>query len=53
VGGWREGRHQEAGGEKSKECCKEQGQLAEASKGLGSKWAVVPIMMMMKFGKSM
>jgi hypothetical protein len=30
------------------ECCKEQGQLAEASKeGLGSEWAVVPMMMMM------
>jgi hypothetical protein len=28
------------------ECCKEQGQLVEASKeGLGSKWAVVPMMM--------
>jgi hypothetical protein len=28
------------------ECCKEQGQLAEASKeGLGSEWAVVPMMM--------
>jgi hypothetical protein len=30
------------------ECCKEEGQLAEASKeGLGSEWAVVPMMMMM------
>jgi hypothetical protein len=28
------------------ECCKEQGHLAEASKeGLGSEWAVVPMMM--------
>jgi hypothetical protein len=47
MGGWREGRCQEAGGEKL-ECCKEQGQLAEASKeGLGSELAVVPMMMMM------
>jgi hypothetical protein len=31
-----------------KECCKERGQLAEAAKeGLGSEWAVVPMMMMM------
>jgi hypothetical protein len=30
------------------ECCKEQGQLAEASKGdLGSESAVVPMIMMM------
>ena len=30
------------------ECCKEEGQLAEASKvGLGSKRAVVPMMIMM------
>jgi hypothetical protein len=48
MGGWCEGRCQEAGGEKLEECCKEQGQLAEASKGgLGSEWAVVPMMMMM------
>jgi hypothetical protein len=32
------------------ECCKEQVQLTEASKeGLGSKWAVVPMMMMIIF----
>jgi hypothetical protein len=48
MGGWREGRCQEAGGEKLEECCKKQGQLAEDSKeGLGSEWAVVPMMMMM------
>ena len=48
MGGRREGRCQEAGGEKLEECCQEQGQLAGASKeGLGSKWAVVPMMMMM------
>ena len=48
MGGRREGRCQEAGGEKLEECCKEQGQLVEASKeGLGSKWAVVPMMTMM------
>jgi hypothetical protein len=48
MGRCREGRCQEAGGEKLEECCKEQGQLAEASKeGLGSKWAVVPVMIMM------
>jgi hypothetical protein len=42
--GRREGRYQEAGREKLEECCKEQGQLAEASKeGLGSEWAVVPM----------
>jgi hypothetical protein len=30
------------------ECCKEQGRLAEASEeGLGSNWAVAPMMMMM------
>jgi ribosomal silencing factor RsfS len=46
MGGWCEGSCQEAGGEKLEECCKEQGQLAEASKeGLGSEWAVVPMMM--------
>jgi hypothetical protein len=45
TGGRREGRYHEAGRQKLEECCKEQGQLAEASKeGLGSKWAVVPIM---------
>ena len=50
MGGWCEGRCQEAGGEKLEERCKEQEQLAEASKeGLGSKWAVVPVMMMMIF----
>jgi hypothetical protein len=48
MGGQREGRCQEAGGEKLEECCKEQGQLVKASKeGLGSKWAVVPKMTMM------
>jgi hypothetical protein len=48
MGGRREGRCQEAGGEKLEECCEEQEQLAEASKeGLGSKWAVVPMMTMM------
>jgi hypothetical protein len=47
MGGRREGRRQEAGGEKLEECCEEQGQLAEASKeGLGSEWAVVPMIMM-------
>jgi hypothetical protein len=46
--GWCEGRCQEAGGEKLEECCKEEGQLAEALKeGLGSEWAVLPMMMMM------
>jgi hypothetical protein len=46
MGGWCEGRYLEAGEEKLEECCKEQGQLAEASKeGLGSEWAVVPMMM--------
>jgi hypothetical protein len=41
--------YQEAGREKLEECCKEHGQLAEASKdGLGSEWAVVPMMMMYK-----
>jgi hypothetical protein len=46
MGGWCEGRCQEAGREKLKECCKEQGQLVEASKeGLGLKWAVVPMLM--------
>jgi len=35
-------------GEKLEECCKEKGQLAEASEeGLRSKGVVVPIMMMM------
>jgi hypothetical protein len=48
MGEWCEGRCQEEGREKLEECCKEQGQLAEASKeGLGSEWAVVPMMMMM------
>ena len=48
MGGRREGRCQEAGGEKLEECCEEQGQLAEAAKeGLGSEWAVAPMMMMM------
>ena len=43
-----DGRCQEVGGEELEECCKEQGQLAEASEeGLGSKGAVVPMMMMM------
>jgi hypothetical protein len=41
------GRCQEVGGEKWEEYCKEQGRLAEASEeGLGSKRAVVPMMMM-------
>jgi len=41
------GRCQEVGGEKLEECCGEQGQLAEAyEEGLGSKGAVVPMMMM-------
>jgi len=41
-----DGRCQEVGGEKLEECCKEQGQLAEASEeGLGSKGAVVPMIM--------
>ena len=36
------------GGEKLEECCKEYGQLAEASEeDLGSKGADVPMMMMM------
>jgi hypothetical protein len=53
MGGWCEGRCQEAGTEKLEECCKEQGQLAEASKeGFDSKWAVVPKMMMMMNRKS-
>jgi hypothetical protein len=39
---------QEVGGKKLEEFCKEKGQLAEASEeGLGSKWAVVPMMIMM------
>jgi len=42
------GRCQEVGGEKLEECCKEQGQLAEASEeGLASKGVVMPMMMMM------
>jgi hypothetical protein len=48
MGGRCEGKCQEAGGEELEECCKEQEQLAEASKeGLGSEWAVVPMMLMM------
>jgi hypothetical protein len=47
MGGRREG-CREARGEKLEGCCKEQGQLVKASKeGLGSKWAVVPMMTMM------
>ena len=47
-----DGRCQEVGGEKLEECCKEYGQLAEASEeGLGSKGAVVPMMMMMMMMK--
>jgi hypothetical protein len=47
MGGRRDGRCQEDRGEKFEECCKEQGQLTEASKeGLGSKRTVVPMMMM-------
>jgi len=42
------GRCQEVGGEKLQKCCNEEGQLAEASEeALGSKGAVVPMMMMM------
>ena len=48
---WEDGVMEDArklGGEKLEECCKEQGQLAEASEeGHGSKGAVVPKMMMM------
>ena len=45
---WCDGRCQEAGGEKLEECRQEQGQLAEPTEeGLGSKGAVVPMMMMM------
>jgi hypothetical protein len=48
MGGRREGRREEAGRKKLEECCKEKEQLAKASKeGLGSKWAVVPMIMMM------
>jgi hypothetical protein len=48
MGGRHDGRCQVVRGEKLVECCKEQGQLAEAYKeGLGSKMAVVPMMMMM------
>lgn len=48
MGRWYDGRCQEAGGEKLEEWCKEYGQLADASEeGLGSKGAVVPMMMMM------
>ena len=48
MGRWCDGRYQEAGGEELEECCKEQGQLAEASEeGLGLKGAVVPMMTMM------
>ena len=47
MGRWCDGRCQEVGGKKLEECCKVQGQLAEASEeGLGSKEAVVPMMMM-------
>jgi hypothetical protein len=46
---WEDGVIEDArkfGGEKLEECCKEQGQLVEASEeGLGSKWAVVLMMM--------
>ena len=48
MGRWCDGRCQEVGGENLEECCKEQGQLAEASEeDLGSKGAVVPMMVMM------
>ena len=48
MGGWCEGRCQEAGEEKLEECCEKHGQLAEASKEvLVSKLAVVPMVMMM------
>ena len=47
MGGRRDGWCQEVGEEKLEKCCKEQGQLAEASEeDLGSTWAVVPMMMM-------
>ena len=48
MGRWCGGRCQEVGGEELEECCKEKGQLAEASEeGLGSKGAVVSMMMIM------
>ena len=48
MGRWCDGRRQEVGKEKLEEWCKEYGQLAEASEeGLGSKGAIVPMMMMM------
>jgi hypothetical protein len=48
MGRWSNGRCQEVGGKKLEEYCKEQGRLAEASEeGLGSKRAVVPMMIMM------
>jgi len=48
MGRQRDGGCQEVGGEKLEECCKEKGQLAEGSKeDLGSKRAVVPMMIMM------
>ena len=44
---WEDGAMEDARGEKLEECCKEKRQLPEASEeGLGSKGAVVPMMMM-------
>jgi hypothetical protein len=45
---WRnDGRCHEVGQKTLEECCKKQGQMEEASEeGLGSKWAVVPMMIM-------
>ena len=46
MGRWCDGRCEEVGGEKLEEWCKEQRQSAEASEeGLGSKGAVVPMVM--------
>jgi hypothetical protein len=48
MGGRRYGWCQDIGGKKLEKCCKEQRRLAEASEeGLGSNWAVAPMMMMM------
>ena len=47
MGRWRDGGCQEVGGEKLEKCYKEYGQLAASKEGLGSKRAVVPMMMMM------
>ena len=46
MGRWCDRRCQEVVGEKLEECCKEEGQPAEASEeGIGSKGAVVSLMM--------